>query len=102
MKAQSNNTDKDTFWIVGRYDNEKIIGRMFKEDGVRWVCFVTESALLLQVFASDISEIKRLNIKVKSVSKNTTNCIITTSIEKKKRLSKIEKLIMQTLALLNT
>ena len=102
MKAHSNNTDKDSFWIVGRYDNEEIIGRMFKEDGVRWICLVTKAALLFQVFASDVSEIKKLNIKMKPVSKNPTKCIITTSLEKKKRLSKVEKLIIQTLDSLNT
>lgn len=82
-------------WVIGFFKGEEIIGRTILRHNIKCVSLVTENGDRLVVHFNMIEDIKKINIT------ETLKPSITSSIEKKKSHSAIDKLIMETLKSIN-
>lgn len=83
-------------WIKGIYQFEEVIGRTFVKDSKNLVVLITKR--YGKVTVVDFKQI--LNIK-KIIFDNNRSPLITTSLQYKKRLTIIEKHILETLKSIN-
>lgn len=82
-------------WVIGFLRGQEIIGRTIIKHNIECVSLVTENGDRLSVAFNMIEDIKKINIT------DTPKPSITSSINKKKNHSVIEKLIMETLKSIN-